>query len=60
MEQPRYVSVDDLQAQTTLQEAAAKCGVEIEVHGSGRQVRLDCPFGCYRGVSSTSTVIYDT
>ena len=40
------MNVDDLQAQTTLQEAAAKCGVTLEVHGSGRQVRLDCPFGC--------------
>ena len=46
MDQPRYTNVDDLQAQTTLQEAAAKCGVTLEVHGSGRQVRLDCPFGC--------------
>jgi hypothetical protein len=46
MEQPRYLSVDDLQAQTTLQEAAAKCGVSIEVAGTGRQVRIDCPFGC--------------
>lgn len=46
MEQPHYQSVDDLQAQTTLQEAAAKCGVAVEVHGSGRQARLDCPFGC--------------
>jgi hypothetical protein len=46
MNQPRYVSVDELQAQTTLQEAAAKCGVTVDVHGSGRQVRLDCPFGC--------------
>ena len=43
---PRYTSVDDLQAQTTLDEAAAKCGVTIETHGVGRQVRLDCPFGC--------------
>jgi 5S rRNA maturation endonuclease (ribonuclease M5) len=42
----QYVSVDDLQAQTTLQEAAAKCNVVLDVHGSGRQVRLDCPFGC--------------
>ena len=46
MDPPKYASVDDLQAQTTLQEAAAKCGVTLEVHGSGRQVRLDCPFGC--------------
>src|SRR5947209_8674282 len=46
MNNPKYLSVDDLQAQTTLQEAAAKCGVSLEVHGSGRQVRLDCPFHC--------------
>lgn len=46
MDQPRYANVDDLQAQTTLEEAAAKCGVSLEVHGSGRQLRLDCPFGC--------------
>jgi hypothetical protein len=46
MNQPRYVSVDDLQTQTTLQEAAAKCNAVVEVHGTGRQVRLDCPFGC--------------
>ena len=42
MNQPRYINVDELQAQTTLQEAAAKYGVTLEVHGSGRQVRLDC------------------
>ena len=42
----RYISVDDLQGQTSLQEAAAKCGISLEVHGSGKQVRLDCPFGC--------------
>jgi 5S rRNA maturation endonuclease (ribonuclease M5) len=46
MTNSKYSSVDDLQAQTTLQEAAAKCGATVEVHGTGRQVRLDCPFGC--------------
>lgn len=46
MDKPRYISVDDLQARLTLTEAAAKCGVSLDVHGSGRQVRLDCPFGC--------------
>lgn len=46
MDQPKYIGVDELQAQTTLQEAAAKCGVTVEVHGTGRQVRLDCLFGC--------------
>src|SRR3989442_13124782 len=42
----RYVSVDDLQARTTLQEAAAKCGVALDIHGTSRQVRLDCAFAC--------------
>lgn len=46
MTEARYTSVDDLQAQLTLSEAAAKCGTSLEVHGSGQQVRLDCPFGC--------------
>jgi 5S rRNA maturation endonuclease (ribonuclease M5) len=46
MNAPRYVGIDDLQAQTTLQEAAARCGIPLEVTGSGRQQRLDCPFGC--------------
>ena len=46
MHEAQYTSVDDLQAQLTLPEAAAKCGASLEVHGSGKQVRLDCPFGC--------------
>src|SRR5438128_5115791 len=46
MNQKQYQSVDDAQAQTTLPEAAAKCNVVVEVHGTGRQVRLDCPFSC--------------
>src|SRR5438270_785703 len=46
MNNPKYLSVDDLQAQTTLQEAAAKCGVPLEIHGTSRQVRLDCAFAC--------------
>ncbi|MFL5330495.1 MAG: toprim domain-containing protein [Gemmataceae bacterium] len=46
MNPSKYVSVDDLQAQISLPEAAAKCGVTLEVHGNGRQVRLDCPFNC--------------
>src|SRR6267378_1316970 len=46
MNPSKYTNVDDLQAQMTLHDAAAKCGVTLEVHGSGRQVRLDCPFGC--------------
>lgn len=46
MHEPRYTSVDDLQAQLTLQEAAERCRVTLDVHGGGKQVRLDCPFGC--------------
>ncbi len=26
--------------------AAAKCGVALDVKGSGAEVRIDCPFGC--------------
>lgn len=46
MNHPRYTNIDDLQAQVTLQDAAAKCGIALEVHGSGKQMRIDCPFGC--------------
>lgn len=46
MNQTRYLNVDELQAQTTLQEAGAKCNVTIDVHGTSRQLRLDCPFNC--------------
>jgi hypothetical protein len=44
--QPQYIGVDELQARITLPEAAAKCGIALDVHGSGKQLRLDCPFGC--------------
>jgi len=40
------VNVDQLQADTSLIEAAAKCGVTLDVHDSGQEVRLDCSFGC--------------
>jgi hypothetical protein len=46
MNQPRYLDVDALQAQTSLEEAAAKCGIPLDVHGGGQEVRLDCLFGC--------------
>jgi 5S rRNA maturation endonuclease (ribonuclease M5) len=46
VERPGYLNIDDLQAQTTLEEAAAKCGVRIEPQGRGDNLRLDCPFGC--------------
>ncbi len=41
-----YIDVDKLQAETTLEQAAAKCGISLEVKGSGSEVRIDCPFGC--------------
>ena len=41
-----YVDVDRLQAETTLEAAAAKCGISIDVKGAGTEVRVDCPFGC--------------
>jgi len=60
MNQPRYVNVDDLQAQTTLQEAADKCGVMLDVHGSGAQVRIDCPFGCAGDHAGRREISVDT
>ena len=41
-----YVDVDKLQAETSLEAAAAKCGVPLNAKGSGPEIRLDCPFGC--------------
>jgi hypothetical protein len=46
MNRSGYVDVDRLQAETTLDAAAAKCGAKVEVKGGGREVRIDCPFGC--------------
>ncbi len=43
------MNVDQLQADTSLTEAAAKCGVTLDTHGSGQEVRLDCSFGCQGG-----------
>ncbi|MBC7817219.1 MAG: hypothetical protein IAG10_10055, partial [Planctomycetaceae bacterium] len=40
------MNVDQLQADTTLDQAAVKCDISLDVHGSGNEVRLDCPFGC--------------
>lgn len=42
----QYIDVDRLQAETTLEEAAAKCGVQLDVRQSGKETRIDCPFGC--------------
>lgn len=46
MNRPGYIDVDKLQAETTLEAAAAKCGVTLDIKGSGPEVRIDCPFGC--------------
>ncbi len=46
MEKQGYIDVDRLQAETTLEEAARKCDVQLEAKGSGKEVRIDCPFGC--------------
>lgn len=56
----RYISVDDLQAQISLSDAASKCGVPLDVHGSGKQVRLDCPFGCPGDHSGKREISVDT
>jgi 5S rRNA maturation endonuclease (ribonuclease M5) len=60
MHEPRYISVDDLQAQLTLQEAAEKCGASLDAHGGGKQVRLDCPFGCPGDHSGKREISVDT
>lgn len=60
MNHQQYVSVDDLQAKITLQEAAAKCGVTVEIHGAGRQVRLDCPFHCSGDHAGKREISVDT
>lgn len=41
-----YIDVDRLQAETTLEGAATKCGVPLDVKGTGAEVRIDCQFGC--------------
>lgn len=41
-----YVNVDQLQADTSLDQAAAKCGIPFDVQAGSKEVRLDCPFGC--------------
>ncbi len=46
MNRPGYINVDQLQAETTLEQAAAKCGITLDIHGDGKEVRLDCPFAC--------------
>lgn len=46
MEKSGYVNVDELQAQTSLETAASRCGITLDTKGTGNEVRLDCPFGC--------------
>ncbi len=41
-----FIDIDRLQAETSLEEAAAKCGASIEVKGNDSEKRIDCPFGC--------------
>lgn len=60
MTSPKYASVDDLQAQTTLPEAAAKCGITLDVAGTGKQVRIDCPFNCVGDHAGRREISVDT
>ncbi|MBI1346288.1 toprim domain-containing protein [bacterium] len=46
MKPSSYIDVDSLQAQTSLADAAARCGFPLDIHGNGQEVRLDCLFGC--------------
>ena len=46
MEKSGYIDVDALQAQTSLEDAAAKCGVRLDAKSHGTEVRIDCPFSC--------------
>jgi len=41
-----FVDVDQFQRDTTLEEAARLCGTAVEISGTGRNVRIDCPFNC--------------
>ena len=41
-----FVNVDQLQKDTSLEDAARKCGIALHATGSGPEVRIDCPFGC--------------
>jgi 5S rRNA maturation endonuclease (ribonuclease M5) len=42
-----YIDVDKLQAETTLEQAAALCGYPLVTKGSSPEVRIDCPFECH-------------
>lgn len=60
MNAPRYTSVDDLQAQLSLQEAAERCGVTLDIHTGGKQSRLDCLFGCPGDHAGKQEISVDT
>ena len=60
MNGPRHNDIDELQAQISLSEAAQRCNVAVDVGGSGRQVRLDCPFGCPGDHSGRREISVDT
>ncbi len=55
-----YIDVDRLQAETTLETAAAKCGFALDVKGSGAEVRIDCPFGCAGDRSGRKEIAINT
>lgn len=46
VDKPGYINIDELQARTSLEDAATKCGALFDLKGSGKEVRIDCPFGC--------------
>lgn len=60
MNTPGYIDVDKLQAETSLEEAAAKCGIMLDAKGSGAEVRIDCPFGCPGDHSARKEVAINT
>lgn len=39
-------NIDQAKAETTLEDAATRCGVTLGVHGTPPNVRIDCPFNC--------------
>ena len=60
MNRKNFVDVDAYQRETSLEEAAALCGVQLEVTGSGRNVRIDCAFGCEGDHAAKREISVDT
>ena len=60
MNRKNYVDVDTFQRDKSLDDAAALCGVELDVTGSGRNVRIDCPFGCVGDHAGKREIAVDT